>query len=79
MPKNIPSLKPKELIKILEKAGCQYYREGKGDHRLYFREFEGKKRVVPIDIGAKEMSPPYVLRIFRQFGFTDNEIQILIK
>lgn len=53
MPKNIPSLKPKELIKILEKAGCKYYREGKGDHRLYFRKFEEKKRVVPIDIGAK--------------------------
>lgn len=44
MPKNIPSLKPKELIKILEKAGGKYYREEKGDHRLYFREFAGKKK-----------------------------------
>jgi predicted RNA binding protein YcfA (HicA-like mRNA interferase family) len=33
MPKNIPSLKPKQLIKIIEKAGCKFYREGKGDHR----------------------------------------------
>lgn len=48
MPKNIPSLKPKELIKILEKAGCKYYREGKGDHRLYFREFDGKKELFPL-------------------------------
>ena len=79
MPKNIPSLKPKELIKILEKAGCKYYREGKGDHRLYIREFQSQKRIVPIDIGAKEMSPPYVLRIFRQFGFTNDEIETLIK
>ncbi|WP_308254232.1 type II toxin-antitoxin system HicA family toxin [Geminocystis sp. GBBB08] len=46
MPKNIPSLKPKELIKILEKAGCKYYREGKGDHRLYVREFQSQKRIV---------------------------------
>ncbi len=37
MPKNIPSLKPKKLIKILEKGDCQFYREGKGDHRLYIR------------------------------------------
>ncbi len=79
MPKNIPSLKPKQLIKILEKAGCKFYREGKGDHRLYIREFQEEKRIVPIDIGAKEMSPAYVLRIFRQFGFTDGEIEILIK
>lgn len=79
MPKNIPSLKPKQLIKILEKAGCKFYREGKGDHRLYIREFQEEKRIVPIDLGAKEMSPPYVLRIFRQFGFTDEEIEIFIK
>ncbi|MBD2280772.1 MAG: type II toxin-antitoxin system HicA family toxin [Dolichospermum sp. DEX189] len=50
MPKNIPSLKPKELIKLLEKAGCSFYREGKGDHCLYTREFEGKRRVVPINV-----------------------------
>jgi predicted RNA binding protein YcfA (HicA-like mRNA interferase family) len=78
MPKNLPSLKPKALIKILEKNGCQFYREGKGDHRLYMREIEGIKRIVPIDIGAGEMSPAYVLRIFRQFGFTDQEIEEMI-
>ncbi|RCJ19989.1 hypothetical protein A6S26_04465 [Nostoc sp. ATCC 43529] len=78
MPKNIPSLKPKELIKLLEQAGCRFYREGKGDHRLYTREVEGQRRVVPIDMGAKEMSPAYVLRIFRQFGFTDEEIGSLL-
>jgi predicted RNA binding protein YcfA (HicA-like mRNA interferase family) len=79
MPKNIPSLKPKKLIKMLEQAGCKFYREGKGDHRLYIREFQENKRIFPVDIGAKEMSPAYVLRIFRQFGFTDEEIEMLIK
>ena len=79
MPKNIPSLKPKELIRILELGGCTFLREGKGDHKIYFRYHEGKKRVVPIDMGAKEVSPPYVLRIFRQFGFSDDEIEALLK
>ena len=79
MPKNIPSLKPKELIRILGNGGCKFYREGKGDHRLYIREMEGKKRIVPIDVGLTELSPPYVLRIFRQFGFTDEEIQKLLE
>ena len=78
MPKNIPSLKPKHLIRLLEKAGCTFYREGKGDHSLC-RVVAGKTRVVPIDIGAGEMSPAYVLRIVRQFGFTDEEVEGLLK
>jgi hypothetical protein len=79
MPKNIPSLKPKELIRILSQGGCHFYREGKGDHSLYIRFFDGVKRVVPIDMGCKEFSPAYVLRISRQFGFNDSEINNLLK
>jgi predicted RNA binding protein YcfA (HicA-like mRNA interferase family) len=78
MPKNIPALKPRELIRLLEQGGCSFLREGKGDHRIYSRFLSGKKRVVPIDMGAGELSPPYVLRIFRQFGFTDNDIEKLL-
>lgn len=78
MPKNIPSLKPKELIKILRKGGCEFYREGKGDHRLYVRMVNGVKRAAPIDMGQREFSPAYVIRIFRQFGFTDLEIEKLL-
>jgi len=66
MPKNIPSLKPRGLTRLLA-AGCGFYREGKGDHRLYVRYVGGHKRVVPIDMGARELSPVYVLRILRQF------------
>ena len=28
MPKNIPSMKPKELVRLLETGGCKYLREG---------------------------------------------------
>jgi predicted RNA binding protein YcfA (HicA-like mRNA interferase family) len=79
MPKDIPSLKPRELIRLLEKGGCSFYREGKGDHSIYVRILGGRKRVVPIDMGARELSPPYVLRIFRQFGFADAEVEQLLK
>jgi hypothetical protein len=30
-------------------------------------------------MGASEFSPAYVLRIFRQFGFTDEEIETLLR
>jgi predicted RNA binding protein YcfA (HicA-like mRNA interferase family) len=79
MPKNVPSLKVKQLIRLLKSGGCEFYREGKGDHKLYVRYVGQQKRVVPIDMGEKEFSPPYVLRIFRQFGFTDEEIEELLK
>lgn len=79
MPKNIPSLKVNKLIRMLTSGGCKFYREGRGDHKLYVRYVGKQKRVVPIDMGAKELSPPYVLRIFRQFGFTDEEIEDLLR
>ncbi|MEW6619686.1 MAG: type II toxin-antitoxin system HicA family toxin [bacterium] len=79
MRKNIPSLKPKELIRVLQRGDCAFYRKGRGDHQLYIRYMEGKKRIVPIDMGAGELSPAYVLRIFRQFGFTDDEINALLE
>jgi predicted RNA binding protein YcfA (HicA-like mRNA interferase family) len=78
MPKNVPALKARQLIRLLVSGGCEFYREGKGDHKLYVRFVAGRKRVVPIDMGEKEFSPPYVLRIFRQFGFTDDEIEKLL-
>jgi predicted RNA binding protein YcfA (HicA-like mRNA interferase family) len=79
MPKNVHSLKANQLIKLLKSNGCSFYREGKGDHKLYVRYTGGRKRVVPIDMGEREFSPPYVLRIFRQFGFTDEEIERLLQ
>ena len=79
MPKNVPSLKANQLIKLLRLGGCEFYREGKGDHKLFVRFVGQQKRVVPIDMGQKEFSPPYVLRIFRQFGFTDEQINDLVK
>ena len=78
MPKNVPSLKPRDLLRILIGGGCSFLRQGKGDHDIYFRIVEGRKRIAPIDMGAGELSPPYVIRIFRQFGFTDQEIDELL-
>ena len=78
MPKNIPSLKPRELLRILVSGGCSFLRHGKGDHDIYLRIADGRKRTAPIDMGAGELSSPYVIRIFRQFGFTDQEIDDLL-
>lgn len=78
MPKNVPSLKPRELLRIRTSNGRSFLRHGKGDHDIYLRIFDGRKRVAPIDMGAGELSPLYIVRIFRQFGFTDQEIDELL-
>jgi predicted RNA binding protein YcfA (HicA-like mRNA interferase family) len=38
MPKNIPSLKPKQLIKLLERGGSTFYRQAKGDYCLFWQK-----------------------------------------
>ena len=45
MPKNVPSLKPRELLRILIAGGCSFLRHGKGDHDIYLRIVEGRKRM----------------------------------
>jgi hypothetical protein len=35
MPKNIPCLKPRELLLMLVAGGCSFLRHGKGDHDIY--------------------------------------------
>ncbi len=69
MPNNIPSLKPKELIRILESAGCKYLSEGKGDHTLYCIYRKGKKRVVPIDMGDKRVISTLCFAYFQAVWF----------
>jgi hypothetical protein len=59
-------------------GGCSFLRHGKGDHEIYLRIVEGRKRIAPIDMGAGELSSPYVIRIFRQFGVTNQEIDELL-
>ena len=63
---------------MLVAGGCSFLRHEKGDHDIYLRTVEGRKRIAPVDMGVGELSPPYVIRIFRQFGFTDQEIDELL-
>ncbi len=77
MRRQIPSLKPREFVRLIESNGCLFYRQGKGDHTLYVRYCEDRKRVVPIDMGQSEFSPAYLVRMLRQLGFTDVEIDLM--
>lgn len=78
MPK-VPSMSSKALVKLLERGGAVFVRQGKTDHAIYSRRIEGKRYSAPIQMGKKTLDPVYCKRVLRQLKFTDEEIQNLVK
>ena len=77
MPK-MPSLSSKEFIRLLEKGGVTFVRQGPTDHAIYSRMVEGRRYSAPVQMGKKTLDPVYCKRILRQLKFTDNEIEQLL-
>ena len=64
MPK-VPSMSSKELVRLLEKRGAVFVRQGPTDHRIYSRIIEGKRYSAPVQMGKKSLDPVYCKRILR--------------
>lgn len=77
MPK-LPSMSSRQLVRLLEKAGAVFVRQGKTDHALYSRIVGGKRYSTPVQMGKKTLDPVYCKRVFRQLRFTDEEIDALL-
>jgi predicted RNA binding protein YcfA (HicA-like mRNA interferase family) len=77
MPK-VPSMSSKELVRLLEKGGAVFVRQGPTDHGIYSRIIEGKRYSAPVQMGKKSLDPVYCKRILRQLKFTDEEIGRLL-
>lgn len=67
---NIPSFKPRELIKKFEKAGYIVDRQ-KGSHVILYHPSQGKRLTIPLHI--KEMPKGTLLSIIKQAGLTREE------
>lgn len=78
MPK-VPSMSSKELIRLLEKGGAVFVRQGSTDHAIYSGIIEGKRYSAPIQMGKKTLDPVYCKRVLRQLKFTDDEIENLLE
>ena len=74
----VPSMSSKELVRLLEKGGARFARQGSTDHAIYARIIEGKRYSAPVQMGKKTLDPVYCKRVFRQLKFTDEEIEKLI-
>ena len=73
-----PSLSSKKLVKILEKGGAIFVRQGSTDHAIYCRFVDGKRYSAPVQMGKKSLDPVYCKRIFKQLQFTNDEINELL-
>lgn len=67
MPK-IPALKPKGVIKILERAGFKFVRQ-KGSHRIYLKH----NRAVTVPYHNRDLRKGTVQAIIKQSGLTLEE------
>ena len=74
-----PSLSSKQLVKILQKGGAVFVRQGSTDHAIYSRIVEGNRYSAPVQMGKKSLDPVYCKRVLKQLQFSDNEINELLK
>jgi predicted RNA binding protein YcfA (HicA-like mRNA interferase family) len=61
----VPSMSSKELVRLVEKGGAVFVRQGPTDHAIYSRIVEGKRYSAPIQMGKKSLDPVYCKRVFR--------------
>jgi predicted RNA binding protein YcfA (HicA-like mRNA interferase family) len=65
----------KELVKLLEKGGAVFVRQGPTDHAIYSRTIEGQRYSAPVQTGKKTLDSVYCKRVLIQLKFTDEEIE----
>jgi predicted RNA binding protein YcfA (HicA-like mRNA interferase family) len=68
----------KELVRLLEKGGTVFVRQGSTDHAIYSRIIGGIRYSAPVQMGKNSLDPVYCKRVLRQLKFTDEEIQKLL-
>ena len=67
---NVPVLKPREVVRILETLGFVEVRQ-RGSHRQY-RHADGRATTVPFHSG-RDISPPLLRQIAKDIGMNVQE------
>ena len=69
---SLPSLKPREVIRKLRKAGFVFDRHAKGSHEIWFNPDTRRRTVIPNHPG-KDISKGTLKAIIDQAGFNVKE------
>ena len=70
----LPAIKPKEAIKVLEKAGFCFIRQ-RGSHRIYIKENVG----MTVPVHNKDLRRGTLKHIIKQSGLTLDVFVSLLK
>lgn len=76
--KKIPALSSKRFVSLLEEGGAVFVRQRKTSHAIFQRVKGRKVYRVPVVMSKEELSPKYIKLVFRQLGFSDEEIDNLL-
>jgi predicted RNA binding protein YcfA (HicA-like mRNA interferase family) len=70
----LPILKPRELIRALERMGFRLRRKSKGAHRQ-FEHPDGRRTTVPVHKG-RDIGPGLLRKILRDIELSPEELQV---
>jgi predicted RNA binding protein YcfA (HicA-like mRNA interferase family) len=69
----------KEFVRLLTQGSVTFVRQKSTSHAIFERIKGEAIYRAPVVMGKKELSPKYMKLVFRQLGFTDEEIEVLLK
>ncbi len=75
MSQELPALRPREVVKILEKAGFTRWRQ-RGSHLTLYRASDGRVLTVPLHF-SKTVPKGTLHAIIKQAGLTNEEFMNL--
>lgn len=76
MPPKLPVIKPKELVRALERAGF-YLHHQTGSHARFLHRSRPELRVT-VPIHTRDLWPSLLRRILKQAGLSDEEFLSLL-
>jgi len=71
--RDLPILKPRELIRALERMGFRLLRKSKGSHRQ-FEHSDGRRTTVPVHKGS-DIGPGLLRKILRDIELDAGELK----
>lgn len=69
--RKLPTLTPKQIIKVLEKRGFQFDRS-KGSHHLYYHPESHRRATVPVH--KKDLPKGTLFEILKEAGISKDEL-----
>jgi predicted RNA binding protein YcfA (HicA-like mRNA interferase family) len=71
--RNVPILKPREVIRVLERLGFRLLRKSKGSHWQFEHE-DGRRTTVPVHKG-QDIGPGLLRKILRDIEIDPREFR----